>query len=215
MSAHLHLLNASGRLSPYIENIKEAFTECVDIVSVLLPVKDVDVVVRAGRRVIPEIGIGGFSPSAEAVYLTMDPDNPHFQDSLEREFVPILGHELHHCARHSGPGYGHLLGEALVTEGLACHFETELRGGDAPFYAHALDEVALQAVTARALDALECSYDHRSWFFGATAQNLPRHAGYSLGFRIVGRYLADYGTLASHSWAVPARDVLVLGLQTF
>ncbi len=200
-------------MSPWVSDIRAAFAESIGAVSALLPVKDVDVVVRTGRRIIPEIGIGGFSPSAEVVYLTMDPDNLHFADSLKSEFLPLLGHELHHCARHAGPGYGRTLGEALVTEGLACHFETELRGGTVPFYAQALDEASLQAITTRARDELEHSYDHRSWFFGEAVQNLPRHAGYSLGFRIVGRYLVNRATLASRAWAVPAHDVLVFNLK--
>lgn len=73
--------------------------------------------------------MGGSPPAANRVFIAADPDNAHFVSSLEREFLFSLGHERHHCLRWSAVGYGDTLDEALVTEGLACHFETELRSG--------------------------------------------------------------------------------------
>lgn len=77
---------------------------------------------------------------------------------------------------------------ALVTEELACHFETELRGGAAPFYAEGLDRAGLEALWRRAqIELYSPSYDHKAWFLGSREPGIPRHAGYTLGFDLVQR----------------------------
>jgi uncharacterized protein YjaZ len=210
VSIKLHLLNATGKLSPWEHRLEDVFSQSVETLAAMLPVKNVDVIVQAGKRVIPETGIGGFSPSAEVVYITIDPGHPTFPSVLETEFLATLGHELHHCARHTGPGYGHTLGEALVTEGLATNFEAELRGGKAPFYACAVRGADLESLAQRAKPELRSSkYDHRAWFFGSDAKELPRYAGYSLGFSIVATYLSRHATFASRLCGLPAENVLV------
>jgi uncharacterized protein YjaZ len=210
MSIELHLLNAAGRLSLWSNRVEAAFARSVESIVALLPVNDVDVVVQAGRRVMPETGIAGRSLSAEVVHITLDPDHPALAATFEAEFLAALGHELHHCARRGGPGYGRTLGEALITEGLACHFEAELRDGAVPFHARAVQADMLKWVAARARPELGRSpYDHQAWFFGSEAENLPRHAGYSLGFRIVAQYISQYATSASRLWDVPAEKILV------
>ncbi|MGB9430324.1 MAG: DUF2268 domain-containing putative Zn-dependent protease [Gammaproteobacteria bacterium] len=209
MSIKLHLLNAGGKLSPWSGRLEPAFAKSVGSIVALLAVDNVDIVVRAGHRVMPETGIGGYSPSADVVYITLDPEHPRLSTSFEREFLVTLGHELHHCARHSGPGYGRTLGEALITEGLACNFEAELPGGAAPFYARAVEGASLESIAERAKPELQHSpYAHRAWFFGSEIENLPRHAGYSLGFSIVAGYISRHATPASRLWDVPAEKIL-------
>lgn len=141
MSVQLHLLNARGALNSVFGLVENAFPGTVETIQELLPISDVDVVIYADKRfTLPEIGMCGYSPSADRVFVAVDPDNPNFHRLFHREFAAMLGHELHHCKRWAGPGYGRTLGEALVSEGLACHFESQLRGGSAPFYANALHD---------------------------------------------------------------------------
>jgi hypothetical protein len=205
MTIHLHLLNARGKLTPVRERVESAFAQGVTTISALLPIADIDVVVQATAFVIPETGIAGYTPAADTVYITIDPANPHLWKDFNTEFLATLGHELHHCLRIDGPGYGRILGEVLVSEGLACHFETELRGDTPPFYACALDNQALEAMRARAnAELTSTSYNRRTWLFGSAEQGMPRHTGYSLGFSIVAQYIGGCGTPASRLWDVPA-----------
>jgi hypothetical protein len=61
--------------------------------------------------------------------LTLDPDNPNFERSLgDGDLRRTIAHEVHHCMRMAGPGYGWTLGEALVSEGLAGQFVHRLFG---------------------------------------------------------------------------------------
>jgi Predicted Zn-dependent protease (DUF2268) len=98
--------------------------------ALVLPIQRTDVIIHVKPDwAIPETGVGGFSPTATHCLVHLNPRHADFDTNLETELAPTIAHELHHCARHGGVGYGHTLLEALVTEGLACVFEREFRGG--------------------------------------------------------------------------------------
>ena len=198
MGVALHLLDAEGKLAPYRRRLENTFAASVTRLEQLLPIPKVDVVVYVDPAyVIPAVGVSGFSPAANRIFIAVDPDNVHFTDALEREFLPMLGHELHHCLRWGTVGYGDTLGEVLVTEGLACHFETELRGGAVPPYAAALEPDAIPPLLLRAKRELNTvDYDHSAWFFGADSI-IPLYAGYTLGFELVSSYISRHRTKAS------------------
>lgn len=208
MSTCLTILNASGKLSPLRDRIERTYATSIATVAQLLPIADIDVVVMAGKRVIPELGLAGFAPASDLLYITLDPDNENLLPKLDEEFPATLGHELHHCLRHGGPGYGNTLREAIVSEGLACHFETELRNGDAPFYGVHLDSHTLDRLLPRMAPELDTpNYDHVAWFFGSEEKNIPRLAGYCMGYRAVADYVARTGIPASQLWNVDPRSV--------
>jgi uncharacterized protein YjaZ len=82
------------------------------------------------------------------------------------EVPTTIIHELHHCSRWAGPGYGRTLLEALVSEGLAQHFEADFREGVAPFYASSLSLADLESLSLRAIQEFNSSdYSHSDWFF--------------------------------------------------
>lgn len=209
MNINLYVLNAQGKLSDLDTLIRGEFHEAVRKITSLMSVDNVDVVINASQNVIPETGIAAFCPEDDLVSLQINPENPNLLDNFSGEFSAMLGHELHHCMRRRGPGYGNTLGEALVTEGLACCFETELRAGNVPFYANAFSENELAKLWKKAISHLDSeSYDHRAWFFGGQPDYLPRHSGYSLGFYLVRQYIKMSGEKASGLCCIPASNIL-------
>lgn len=205
MNVHLHILNASGRLTPLVTRIRDTFRSSIAEIGRLIPISDIDIVVMPGKKVIPETGLAGSAPARNALHITIDPDNENLLGSFDQEFLATLGHEMHHCLRWGKPGYGRTLREALVSEGLACCFETELRGGNAPFYATFVSPRNVEALLKKAepeLDAL--NYDHWGWFFESIERGIPRNAGYSLGYHVASRYLARANSRASALWDIPA-----------
>lgn len=76
MTIHLHLLNARGKLEPIRERVENVFSQSVEAISALLPISNIDVVIQAGPFVIPETGMVGYSPSADVLYLTIEPSQP-------------------------------------------------------------------------------------------------------------------------------------------
>lgn len=115
-------------------------------------------------------------------------------------------HEAHHCLRMAGPGYGTTLEEALVSEGLAGRFVVEALGTEPESWERIMPpEEALRHLPGP--EALgDAGYDHGEWFFGTGA--LPRWLGYTLGYAVVGRWMAVTPPEARDWAAVPAAEVL-------
>jgi|SRR3989344_6402708 len=188
---NLYLLHASGLLDPLTDLIRAEFTNGMDKILEKLPVSDVDVCIYDSRRgVIPEIGIGGSARNAHLVFIKINPEFPDIEKSVAKRLKRTLAHELHHCMRWRNPGYGKTLLEELVTEGLACHFELEVDGGEPEQYCKALSDEDLTKFMKKAKNKFpSVDFSHGDWFFGSKEKGIPRWTGYSLGFKLVSDYL--------------------------
>jgi hypothetical protein len=178
-----------GRLDPHRSTIERVVRESVTAVRPLIAVDGVTIRISAGTSfVIPEIGIGGRTNGARDIQIAVDPGSDVMPRSLTTELFPLLAHEMHHAMRFRTVGYGDSLLEAMVSEGLADQFSIEAAGVDPPIWSKALsgDELALWSARAREL-WLESPYDHDAWFFGT--REIPRWAGYSIGFELTRRFL--------------------------
>jgi uncharacterized protein YjaZ len=203
MAVALHVLDADGQLEPIRDSISRAFHAALVAIRKHLAVDTVDVVVRSGERVIPDIGMVGFCRSVREVSLTVNPASPAAALDFDRNFTSTLAHELHHAMRRRGPGYGTTLWEALVTEGLACQFEAQVVGR-LPSYAVPANAEVMAAALARARSEGSQNYSHEDWFFGKVSTDSPRGIGYRLGTDIVGRVLRARNLSAGALWAEPA-----------
>ena len=184
----LHILNAQKKLTAHCEWLQTSLTHTYEKAKRLMPIPTLDVVIKAGKFVIPEKGHAGFCPEAGVVYITVDPENFAFCKNDKHSIERMFAHELHHAARWSGPGYGSTLGEVLISEGLAGHFSIELFGGE-PEPWESLNSDTIQPYYAQVLENWHrTDYDHNAWFFGTG--DLPRWLGYTVGFNLISRYLA-------------------------
>lgn len=152
-------------------------------------------------RAIPGIGVGGFAnPATGDVSVWIDKAPPGGLKAALETWVPAtLAHELHHSSRiRMGPGYWITLAEALVTEGLADHFAAEAFPDTPPQpWDHALSAEQEAELWQKAQPILDVprGYNHRAWFLGDG--DLPRWAGYTLGYRIAEAYLGDDASASS------------------
>jgi uncharacterized protein YjaZ len=208
----LHWLQAAGTLAPWRPKIRAeieaAFAACATVVT---PPR-VDIVIhQIPHWPVPELGFGGSAPSRTTMFLAFDTENPAMEANLVGGLRRVVLHEAHHCLRHAGPGYGNTLGEALVSEGLASRFVMEILAGEPEPWNVALDEAELRRVAAIAEPGLDDEgYDHDRWFIGRrNARRLPRWAGYSLGWRLVGTYLERVPDAKPSRLArVPAAEII-------
>jgi len=184
----LHILNAQQKLTAHREWLQATLTDTFEKARELMPVPPLDVVVKAGKFVIPEKGHTGFCPEPGVVYITVDPESPAFCQNDAHSLERMFAHELHHAARWAGPGYGSTLGEAVVSEGLAGHFSLELLGGQ-PEPWERLESDIVRSYALQLHDSWHrADYDHNAWFYGTSG--LPKWLGYTAGFRLISRYLA-------------------------
>ena len=197
MAINLHILKASGKLEKLEEKIKDAFNGGLEKIQAKIILPSVDVVVDDdAQSTIPETGVGGFAPSAHILYIHLNPEFKDLENNLDFEIKSTLAHELCHCARWAVRGYGSTLLEALVSEGLADNFDIEVNNSSPKPWNTAIQQGELENLKQKAQkEFLYDEYDHKSWFFGS--DEIPRWAGYSLGYMIVGEYLKRTNRKAS------------------
>jgi uncharacterized protein YjaZ len=209
----LHWLQAAGSLAPWRARIRAeieaAFTACARVV---VPPR-VDIVIhQIPHWPVQERGFGGSAPSRTTMFLGFDTSNPAMETGLVNGLRRVVAHEAHHCLRHAGPGYGTTLEETLVSEGLADHFVIELFGGTPEPWCVALDERQLQEAAAQAEPLLQSQApDMQRWLLDGGVW-LPHWTGYSLGWHVVGSYLArEPGARPSRLARIPAETIMAHG----
>lgn len=206
---NLHILNASGTLTPHLKTIKEEFDMTIKKVTDKIPISNVDIMVSDDPEdSIPELGFGGYTPSAHLVYISVDPKSPQLDNSLIKEFGRLLAHELNHAMRWKNPGYGKTLLEALTTEGLADHFAMEISNLGPMIWDTALTTNQLKKVMKLAQKEFNSkNYNHFAWFLKSIDKNIPRWGGYTLGFNLVAEYLKKHpDKKPSDLYSTPAEE---------
>jgi hypothetical protein len=205
----LHWLEATGGLQPWRPSIASEIEATRGIVGSLVTPPRLDVLIERGRWVIPEIGMVGHSYRPTLFSLTIDPDNPNFEPSLrDGTLRRQVAHEVHHCLRHAGPGYGKTLGEAMVSEGLAGQFAARLFASPPEPWERAVDEIEAWRLFPDRDTLASAGYDHNAWFFGAGGR-YPRWLGYTLGYMVAGRWLRTVPEVDGDTMVnVPAAKVL-------
>ncbi|MBI2011249.1 hypothetical protein HYS91_00625 [Candidatus Daviesbacteria bacterium] len=210
MNGGIYILKASGRLIPFSKKIEEIIKKVKSEVVQLLPLPDLDVIVEDNPLgAIEHLGIGGYAQNTYLINLYLDPKFPNINNSIAKNLPRILAHELHHAIRWQNPGYGKTLLEALVSEGLADHFEMEYLDGEPEKWDLALTEKQLQKFSELAKKEFTKEYDHNEWFFGMGDRNIPKWTGYTLGFNIVKKYLEKYPEKKpSQLYSIQAQEVV-------
>jgi len=179
-----------GILDGERDAIVQVVRNTVSAVRRLMDVNGVTIRIETGTAyVISEIGLGGRTSPGGEILIVINPDSSVWPESLSTELFPLLAHEMHHVMRIRAVSYGSNLLEAMVTEGLADQFSIELAGIDSPIWSTALsaDELEIWSERARA-QWFDGGYSHDAWFFG-TGGEIPRWAGYSIGFELTRVFL--------------------------
>lgn len=210
MTWKLHWLEAPGDLRPWREIITTEVELARRAIAGLMAVPVLDILIeREPSAVIPETGTTGRAYRRNLFSISVDPDNPNFEQSLrDGDLRRTAAHEAHHCMRMAGPGYGWTLGEALVSEGLAGRFVSQLFGSPPEPWECAVTDDVLKANLPDPPTLISKGHDHAVWFFGFKDQR-PRWLGYTLGYRIVVDWLGERSQVDGHTWInVPAEEVL-------
>ena len=189
---NLHILNAAGRLTPYIDKIENIFDKTVAKVLEKTFFLGTDVVISEfAEDTIPELGIGGHTYNPSLILISLDTKFPDFASvTLNKELKRIIVHELSHVARWQTVGYGETLLEASITEGLADHFDMEVNNTGPHLWDVVLNANKIKEMTERSKKEYNSKdYNHYEWFFGSKEKKIPRWTGYSLGFNLIAEYL--------------------------
>ncbi|KMO34589.1 hypothetical protein VP06_13750 [Methylobacterium aquaticum] len=184
-------------------------TACAEIAPVLgLDRVDVVVAPTPARWLIPGWNLNAYAHGIARLTIGVDTtDLDVWTPSYSEQLRTTLAHELHHLRRFRGPGPHDTLGANLLAEGLAQCFQEQV-GCPTPNYALAVQgpRLSVLAGLARA-EWAETRYNHGRWFFGDRADPAwPWSGGYSLGYQLVRRTLAERGTTASEDATLSAEE---------
>lgn len=143
--------------------------------------------------VIPSLGIGGMAISQNEVRYFIDPTHPKVVESLRIWKRRQIAHETNHIARSQSGKRNNTLLDALISEGLATHYEEHWGGAYQPTpWGHVLSEEKLMSEWDQARSELRLpTFSHKEWFFGQNGKH-PVWAGYSIGTAIVYGYLSKH-----------------------
>lgn len=183
-----------------IENIKQG----VELTDEFIDFTNVEFRVMVfPERTIPRLGMSGVAPNTKHIYILLDPHHPKIEEAINKHIVQTIPHEYHHTIRYRTVGFGSNLFEALISEGLACHFAMQVCNTEAPEYCVAYNDQQIDERISKA-EAMWFNeeYDYFDWFVGRTK---PRNIGYALGYRLVANYIDQHpGSSASSLSDVPA-----------
>lgn len=204
-----HIVFESRSLTPLVKEIINASDAALEKAANALNEDDIEVTVENNPElIIPERGIGGFSPDSHKIYVYIDPTHLNLVKNIKKLVKSTVTHEFHHAIRNRRIPYrtDTLLG-ALVTEGLADHFDLELNGGEPPIWSQALSKDEIDQMYKKAEPLFtSTNYNYNAWFFGSN--EIPRWTGYSLGYKIVADYLIKNNKKASELVYVPASEFI-------
>lgn len=196
-----YVANSTGELDNLNEMITKSLSTVIPMVEKELGADKIDIIfISAAALAIPEYGIGGNSPGPNHVYVSFDPNSVKITQNGINE---TLLHEIHHCMRWRNPGYGQTLGEAMISEGLACLYE-EQHSGNAPIYAKVSLNDNQIAKASKILHSK--NYNHSEWFFGS--KDIDRWFGYSYGYKLCKDYSVKTNKSASDLVHTKAKLIL-------
>ena len=186
------LTEANGNLSSNREMIIDAIKTAEEYAFSKLKIDwEIDVLVTNRiPMIIPENGAGGFTFSADFIRINID-DKKATENLISENVV----HELCHAARWGkNDEWAKTLFDGLIFEGLACVLEAEFvkdKSEKSLFIETILEctddeNKKILDLLQDKLDSNEYNYDEI--FFNGKS-NLPRWAGYSLGYYLVKKYL--------------------------
>ena len=190
---NVHILNASGKFSRFSNLICRNAKDSVTIIKSKIPISDTDIVIYDDPwATIKGKGIGGISRGANTVFVPLDLRFEHVETVINKEVPRTLAHELHHIARYREVGHRRTLLDGLIAEGLAGHFEIEIFGGEPQPWNQAFVKGKLNKLMKLAEKNYFKSNNPLKWFYGKIDKKIPKWAGYTIGFELVGRYLEKH-----------------------
>src|SRR3989338_2357175 len=94
MSINVHILSSSKGLNPFVEELCSVTKSIGMLIKKLVPLEDIDVVFYNNPgATFKESGIGGYTPCANVIFISLDPGNSKFQEKKKKKLLYTLPQE--------------------------------------------------------------------------------------------------------------------------
>ncbi|MCB9018698.1 MAG: hypothetical protein H6546_00020 [Chitinophagales bacterium] len=187
----LTILNSSKRLSGLDEELKQNFDLAFKILCKYFNLDELDVTVSPFEKgEAPSSGIGGWGINRYRVEILLDTERQDIINVIRSEFPSVLAHEVHHIKRMELKLPGDTLAEHLIYEGLACHFEQIINGGNLPSLFKGIENNCWQSILTKMQPMLgRKDFHFPDYFYCHDSELYPKYAGYWVGFNLVDQYI--------------------------
>ena len=199
------IAHANGNLDNKVETIKKAVKEAEQYAFPKLKIDwDIDLLVtnRLYDIIIPEDGVGGRTRTNDFIEFAIDEEK-----ATKNLISEMITHELCHAARWGKNGeWINSLFDGVVSEGIAAYLEVEFikdRTEKTVFIKTILErsDEENEKILEKLRSQLDSNYyDYETIFFNGNDE-LPRWAGYSLGYYLVKQYLKKTGKKIEDAFA--------------
>ncbi len=187
-------------LQNYRQRIEQATESVLNKAKTLLPTWNVDIIFsHVPEFTIKETGTSGYTPNEHLIFVYLDMHSQNLLNNFDEIIARVVAHELHHAVRAQKiPWHKPSLIEAFVAEGLADHFDIEVNNTDPPPWSCTLSDPEFEKLFAKAKQEgiTEPDANYKDWTLGLR-KDIPKWAGYSIGFRLVDEYMKYTGKKAS------------------
>lgn len=192
----LHVANANGELTDkFVDYAKQAIhmVETKKVLDILKIDHSIDIFLFGwSTNEFTRKSVTGYAPDKYQIYLNIGTLG---KDSNPEYIFWVLCHELCHVRRYDGQGCGKTLFDAIIFEGLADNFAFQMTGTK-PLYDKYKDTKKLLTTAEKYYDTND--YNYQNWFHnGIKDLQIPKLAGYQIGWHIVQDYLEKHHLKAS------------------
>lgn len=202
---NLLVTTANGNLLKQEEMIEKSAARAREYAFSRLQIDwDIDMLVtnRLYGILIPEDGVGGRTIASDFIEFAINEEK-----ATEGLMAEMMVHELCHAARWGkNDEWIDSLFDGLISEGIATYFEVEFvkEAEEKTFFIKTVLERSNEEneeILGKLRDKLNSNdYDYNVIFYNGN-EDLPRWAGYSLGYYLVKRYLEKTGKTIEEAFA--------------
>jgi len=195
MPINIHILNSTGKLDDHVNEIQQEIHRHIPKICEFLDLKNVDICINHDPTASsPTTGLGGTSFNPSTLMLSVNVDHPDLRKNITTLMGELLSHEMHHCARMEHMDEAKNLRDYLVTEGLACLFESEFNGGNVSSLFSEVQHTDWKELYNAALSHFEDEdFSFKYWFFNTSSDKIPKYAGYWLGYNMAKTFMEESG----------------------
>lgn len=206
MNTQFTILNASGKFDAVLDSLRfEVQRSLIEIEKhIELPRLDIVISPCSAEYKTPS-GILGCVSTPFVIDLMLDSGHPDLLHIIKNELTAVIAHELHHAIRSNSGVQEHTLFQVLISEGLACHFETKFSNSVTSNFFGDVSVYLWPELYKKMHGALHSTdFDYPLYFGGKETAQFPNRAGYWVGFNLVSQYINKYGGCAATLINIPA-----------
>lgn len=211
MATKITVLNSSERFNHVLDLLQSKAQNSLIEIEKYIELPSLDIIISpCSDEYKTEGGILGCVSTPYLIEILLDTDREDLLRVINDDLTTVIAHEIHHSIRSASGVEEKSLFQVLISEGLACHFETKFNKTVTP---KLFDEVKKyewrDLYDQMKTDLKSFDFNYPLYFTSKDVSKFPNRAGYWVGFNIVSEYINKYGGCAASLVDIPAEKLVI------